>query len=62
MVSRVTSGGIGYTLGTSIALAYLAPDLASPGTSLEVEVFGDRVGAVVVDTPLYDPRGERLRA
>jgi len=62
VVSRVTSGGIGYTLGTSIALAYLAPDLASPGTSLEVEVFGDRVGAVVVDTPLYDPRGERLRA
>lgn len=62
MVSRVTSGGIGYTLGTSIAFAYLPPDLAPSGTSPEVEVFGDRVGAVVVNTPQHDPKGERLRA
>ena len=62
VVSRVTSGGIGYTLGASIALAYLPTELADAGTSLSVEVFGERVDAVVADDPLYDPKGESIRA
>ena len=62
VVSRVTSGGIGYAVGRSIAYAYLSPDLAATGTSLEVEVFGDRVAATVVEAPLWDPAGERVRA
>ena len=62
VVSRVTSGGIGYTLGASIALAYLPIELAATDTVLQVEVFGERVGAIVVDDPLYDPKGERIRA
>jgi 4-methylaminobutanoate oxidase (formaldehyde-forming) len=61
VVSRVTSGGIGYTLRASIAFAYLPPELSDAGTSLTVEVFGDRVGASVADDPLYDPTGERVR-
>jgi glycine cleavage system T protein len=62
VVARVTSGGIGFTLGKSIALAYLPMDLAGPGTPLSVEVFGERVPAVVADDPLYDPKGERIRS
>jgi glycine cleavage system aminomethyltransferase T len=61
VVSRVTSGGIGHTLGVSIAFAYLPPELSDAGTSLAVEVFGDRVDASVADDPLYDPTGERVR-
>jgi 4-methylaminobutanoate oxidase (formaldehyde-forming) len=61
VVSRVTSGGIGYTLGASIAFAYLPLELSDAGTSLEVEVFGDRVDASVAHDPLYDPTGERVR-
>ena len=61
VVSRVTSGGIGYTTGTSIALAYLPFELAEPGTTLDVEVFGDRVGARVAAEPPHDPKGERIR-
>jgi 4-methylaminobutanoate oxidase (formaldehyde-forming) len=60
VVSRVTSGGIGYTTGTSIAFAYLAPELAE-ASSLEVEVFGERVGATIAAEPLHDPKGERIR-
>ena len=45
VVSRVTSGGIGYAVGASIAYAYLPVDLAVPGTAFEVEVFGERVPA-----------------
>jgi 4-methylaminobutanoate oxidase (formaldehyde-forming) len=62
VVSRVTSGGIGYTLGASIAFTYLPPELSEAGTSLAVEVFGERVDATVADDPLYDPKGERVRA
>ena len=62
VVSRVTSGGIGYAVERSIAYAYLRPELSAAGTSLEVEVFGERVAAEVVDAPLWDPSGERIRA
>jgi 4-methylaminobutanoate oxidase (formaldehyde-forming) len=61
VVARVTSGGIGYTLGKSIALAYLPVDFAAAGIPLSVDVFGERVDATVADDPLYDPKGERIR-
>jgi glycine cleavage system aminomethyltransferase T len=59
---RVTSGGYGYAVGRSIAYAYLPAELAEPGTGVEVEVFGDWVAGQVTPEPLYDPRGERIRA
>jgi len=62
VVSRVTSGGLGYTVGTSIAYAYLPVDLAVPGTPFGIEVFGERVPAVVANEPLWDPKGERIHA
>jgi 4-methylaminobutanoate oxidase (formaldehyde-forming) len=62
IVARVTSGGIGYTVGASIAYAYLPKELAATGTNLDVEVFGEWIGAEVADEPLYDPKGERIRA
>jgi glycine cleavage system aminomethyltransferase T/glycine/D-amino acid oxidase-like deaminating enzyme len=61
VVSRVTSGGIGYATGASIAFAYLHPDVAL-GTAVEVEVFGERIPAGVSASPIYDPAGERTRA
>jgi glycine cleavage system T protein len=61
VVSRVTSGGVGYAIAKSIAYAYLPIALADVGRPLEVEVFGERVGAEVAAEPLYDPRGERVR-
>jgi 4-methylaminobutanoate oxidase (formaldehyde-forming) len=62
VVSRVTSGGIGYAVERSIAFAYLPPALIEPGTRLETEVFGERVGTEVVRRPLWDPSGDRIRA
>lgn len=60
-VGRVTSGGPGYSLGVSIALAWVPVELARTGTPLEVELFGEQVPAVVAPRPLLDPRGERIR-
>jgi 4-methylaminobutanoate oxidase (formaldehyde-forming) len=60
-VGRVTSGGYGYTVGKSIAYAYL-PAEHDVGTEVAVEIFGEWVPGVVADEPLFDPSGERIRA
>src|SRR5215472_12981704 len=62
VVGLATSGGWSHTLERSLALAYVRTDLASPGTRLEVEIFGERRPATVGREPLYDPRNQRLRA
>ncbi len=59
---RVTSGGYGYTVGRSIAYAYLPPERAEPGTEVAVEIFGRWVDGEVASEPLFDPGGERIRA
>jgi len=59
---RVTTGGYGYTVERSIAYAYLPPEHADPGTAAAVEIFGRWVEAEVAGEPLFDPRGERIRA
>ncbi len=60
IVGRVTSGGYGYTVGRSIAYAYL-PVAIEVGASVEVDIFGAWVDAEVVREPLFDPSGERVR-
>ncbi|MGH7536333.1 MAG: GcvT family protein [Gemmatimonadales bacterium] len=62
IVGRVTSGGYGYTVGRSIAYAYLPPDQSAPGQRLEVDIFGEWVPAELAREPLYDPGGARVRA
>ena len=61
LVGRVTSGGYGYTVGSSIAYAYL-PAEHDVGTDVEVEIFGRWVDGAVAGEPLFDPAGERIRA
>ena len=61
-VGLVTSGGYGYRLKQSIALAYVRTDMAVPGTELTVEILGERRRAVVAVEPLYDPQNMRLKA
>ena len=61
-VGLVTSGGYGYRLKRSIALAYVRADLCVPGTALEVEILGERRRALVAREPLYDPDNLRLRS
>jgi glycine cleavage system aminomethyltransferase T len=61
IAGRVTSGGYGYTVGRSIAYAYLPAEHAEPGSAVAVEVFGDWIEGEVAAEPLFDPRGERIR-
>jgi glycine cleavage system aminomethyltransferase T/glycine/D-amino acid oxidase-like deaminating enzyme len=61
LVGRVTSGGYGYSVGQSIAYAYL-PARHELGTEVEVEIFGEWVAGRVAAEPLFDPNGDRIRA
>jgi 4-methylaminobutanoate oxidase (formaldehyde-forming) len=62
VVGWVTSGGYGYSINKSIAYAYLPIDLAKPGTALSVECFGVLIKVQVEKEPLYDPKGEKIKA
>jgi 4-methylaminobutanoate oxidase (formaldehyde-forming) len=62
IVGRVTSGGYGFAVERSIALAYLPPEHAAIGTRGEVEVFGEWIGFEIVPEPLWDPEGTRIRS
>ena len=62
ITGRVTSGGYGFRVGASIAYAYLPTEQAAFDTRVEVEVFGEWIGATVVRDSPWDPTGERIRA
>jgi len=63
VVGETTSGGWGHRIDKSIALGMLQSDLTTPGTELEIEIYGERIPAVVQeDQPLWDPKNERVRA
>jgi dimethylglycine dehydrogenase len=61
-VGMTSSGGFGHRVGKSIALGYVPPELAAPGTRLEVEVLGRKLAASVAAMPLYDSKNERMKA
>ena len=62
LVGRATSGGYGWRVGKSLALAYVRPDLATPGTTLDIEILGTRQRATIIADSPFDPRNEMLRA
>ena len=62
VVGWVTSGGFGYSVNKSIAYAYLPVELAKTGTRVSVECFGIEYQASVEKEPLYDPKGEKIKA
>jgi 4-methylaminobutanoate oxidase (formaldehyde-forming) len=62
VISRVRSGGYGYTVKKNIVYAYLPIELAKPGNRFELELIEGRRQAEVTATVLYDPKGERMRA
>lgn len=62
VITRVRSGGYGYTLKKNILYAYLPMELAKAGTRLDLDLVEGRCQGEVTSTVLFDPKGERLRA
>ena len=61
-IGWVASGGFGYSVGKSIAFAYLPMEYSKVGTKLEIEWFGEKVSAEVDRPVLFDAKGERIKA
>ncbi len=60
-VGYVTSGGYGYCIEKSLALALVDVDHTEVGTELTVHIVGVEKGArIIADSP-YDPKGDRIR-
>jgi len=62
VVGYVTSANYGYSVERGIAYGYLPAEIAVEGTPAEVEYFDEPIAAHVSAEPLWDPKGERLRA
>ena len=62
VVGRVTSGGYGWRVQKSLALAMVRPELAAVDTELEIMILGKRHRATVIADSPYDPENTTLRA
>lgn len=63
VVGETTSGDFGYRINKSIALAMLRTDVSTPGSKVEIEMYGQKYAATVQeDAPLWDPENDRIRA
>jgi dimethylglycine dehydrogenase len=62
IVGRATSGGYGWRVGKSLALAMIRPDLAAPGAEFEIAILGQRYKAAIIADSPYDPDNTALRS
>jgi glycine cleavage system aminomethyltransferase T len=61
VVGYVTSAGLGYSTGESLAYAWVSAEAAETNTAVAVEHFGQELTARIVAEPRWDPQGLRLR-
>ena len=62
MIGWVASGGNAHYSGVSLALGYIAAELARAGTTgFEIEVIGHRRPTALQLEPVLDTTGSRMR-
>ena len=61
VIGRATGGNFGFRMNESLALGMVKPELAEPGTEIEIEILGKNYPATVVQESPFDPKQERLR-
>ncbi len=60
-VGRLTSGGYSVAFSKSIGMGYLPPELAVPGTKVQVRMFRQMFDAEVVEDSPYNPNNSTIR-
>ncbi len=60
-VGRLTSGGYSVAFNTQIGMGYVPPDLAVPGTKLQVKMLDQLWECAVTEDSPYDPTNIALR-
>ena len=59
---RITSCGYSPAVGGTIGLAWVPANLARNGETIQIQVNGRMIPAVVQDEPFYDPSGSKLKS
>jgi dimethylglycine dehydrogenase len=62
MIGRTTSGGYGWRVGKSLALAMVKPEFSHIGDEVDVRILGEMRRAIVIPDSPYDPKNAALRA
>ena len=62
MIGRTTSGGYGWRMGKSLALAMVTPELSRVGDEVDVRILGEMRRAIVIPDSPYDPKNAALRS
>ncbi len=62
VVGTITSGDWGYRVGMNLAYAFVLPELAEVGSTMQLDLCGDLIGAEVIAPSPYDPGYTRMRA
>ncbi len=55
VVGTVTSGDWGHRVGMNLAYAFVDPGQSAPGSTMQLDLCGDLVGAKVIEPSPYDP-------
>src|SRR5580704_6160519 len=61
MIGRTTSGGYGWRVGKSLALAMVKPEFSHIGGEVDVRILGEMRRAIVIPDSPYDPKNAALR-
>ena len=63
VIGWVTSGGYGHFVDRSLAQGYVPRALATETgeRAFEIEIIGERRAATIIERPLFDPEGLRMR-
>jgi dimethylglycine dehydrogenase len=61
-VGQVSSGAYGYSVGHSLALGFVRAEAATAGQKFSIAILGRPHEAILLDKPLFDPAGARLRS
>ena len=61
-VGHVTSANHGYSVGAFILYGYLPAAFSAAGQKVEIEYFGERYGATVLEEPIFDPSMKKMKA
>ncbi len=62
MIGRTTSGGYGWRVGKSLALAMVKPEFSNVGEEVDVRILGETRRAIVMPDSPYDAKNVALRA
>ncbi|MGJ8624377.1 MAG: GcvT family protein [Yoonia sp.] len=62
VVGTITSGDYGHRVGMNLAYAFVKPDFAAVGSSLQLDLCGEHIAAHIIEPSPFDPRFERMRA